>query len=82
MFDSHMDASHPTWIGDWPTWDEFPTKSHLAGADSRESLDAWFDGWTDVLDRNGFKVVEYEVPAENVMVGRSGLQVAFLPVKE
>jgi hypothetical protein len=56
-----------------------PPSKYLSGTDSREALSAWFDGWTDTLERNGFRVVEYEVPAENVMDAPSGLQVAFKP---
>jgi hypothetical protein len=80
----------------WYTWlsqllednvlpeDEFDPKEvtheYRSGTDSREALDAWFDGWTDTLERNGFKVVEYEVPDNQVVMAKSGLQVAFKPV--
>lgn len=53
---------------------------HVAACASRKALDAWFDGWHDVLAANGFHVAEYTVPEENVVDGHSGLQCAFLPV--
>lgn len=83
MCDSHTDADHPVWLTWWGDGDfsyEEIEPEHLAACDSREALDAWFDGWQDKLEANGFRVVEYTVPAENVVDSRSGLQVAFLPV--
>ncbi len=91
----HSNASHPAWdpgsfnrllleLSDGVKAENFevgfvPPSEYLSGTDSREALAAWFDGWTDVLERNGFKAVEYDVPAENVMDAPSGLQVAFKP---
>lgn len=75
---------------DYYTWgpEEIPygyeegeaNSSYIAACASRKALDTWFDGWQDQLEANGFHVVEYTVPAENVVDGRSGLQCAFLPV--
>jgi hypothetical protein len=97
MWDSHAGLHHPAWSSevDWIEGeDEYGTyrgsilefeecpRRYLAACDSREALDAWFDGWQDKLEANGFKVVEYTVPDENVVDGGSGLQCAFLPVGE
>lgn len=95
MCNSHAEEGHPAWslcmscLGIWgcecddytPEVDEYTVDyRYLAACDSREALDAWFDGWQDQLEANGFRVVEYTVPAENVVDSRSGLQVAFKPV--
>lgn len=84
MCDAHIGAHHPTWGADF-TYDQLDDigdlSEYLAACDSRESLDAWFDGWHDMLAANGFRVVEYTVPAENVLESLSGLQVAFLPME-
>lgn len=95
MCNSHADGAHPAWslcmscLDPWgcdcddyaPEVDEDEvTSDYVAACASREALDAWFDGWHEQLAANGFKVVEYTVPAENVVDGYSGLQCAFLPV--
>lgn len=85
MLYEHRDDAHPAWsryneeLDDYEMPEAQYTSAHLAGCDSREALDAWFDGWHKALEDNGFRVVEYTVPAENVIDGRSGLQVAFKP---
>lgn len=73
-------ADHPAWGVDFYSHWKLSEEGYLAACDSREALDTWFDGWQDQLEANGFKVVEYTVPAENVVDGYSGLQCAFLPV--
>jgi hypothetical protein len=81
----NANPDHPAWYYSFFTGsekDDMPhilSEDYLAACDSRESLDAWFDGWHEVLEANGFRVKEYTVPAENVMDSRSGLQVAFRP---
>jgi len=82
MCDSHANMQHPTWALDFDIdqFEGFNRRDYLAACDSRESLNAWFDGWHDVLRANGFKVVEYTVPAENVADSISGTQVAFRKV--
>lgn len=42
------------------------------GFDSREALNAWFDGWGHVLAECDFEVWAYEVPDWAVRVGRHG----------
>lgn len=76
MCDAHASLKHPSWCIDAL---RSVSRGHLAGCDSREALDAWFDGWHQVLADNGFRVVEYTVPVENVLESWSGLQVAFIP---
>lgn len=46
------------------------------GFDSREALNAWFDGWTDALAGCNFSVWEYDVPEWAARVGKYG-QVVF-----
>lgn len=44
---------------------------------SMEALNKWFDGFHEMLARNGFKVVVYEVPDKAVTMGHSGKQLSF-----
>lgn len=82
MCNAHTDDNHPVWLKWWGDGDfsrEEIDPGYLAACDSREALDAWFDGWHDVLSEYGFTVKEYTVPVDQVVTGRSGLQCAFKP---
>lgn len=80
MCDAHEGDHHPTWCPVFSDeFEDIPDDRYRAACASRKALDAWFDGWHEQLAANGFKVVEYTVPAENVVDGYSGLQCAFLP---
>lgn len=85
LCNAHCDpVGHPTWASyqDWASRREIPAYTgyyHLAGCDSRESLEAWFDGFHEALRDNGFTIREYTVPAHQVIDSTSGLQVAFDP---
>jgi hypothetical protein len=77
---AHDKPDHPAWYNSAGKCVEYGRElsaDYHSACDSRESLDAWFDGWHEVLEENGFRVKEYTVQAENVLESRSGLQVAF-----
>lgn len=76
MSESHSDSSHKSWEEDELHW--CVSSEYVAGCPSRRSLEQWFKGYADDLFRAGFRIVTYRVPAEQVEVGYSGTQVAFL----
>ncbi|MEU6684409.1 hypothetical protein [Streptomyces sp. NPDC046832] len=67
---SHCDDRHPSPYAD-PALRGIDT-TERCGFDSREALNAWFDGWTQALSEAGCVVWEYEVPDWAVRVGEFG----------
>lgn len=78
---AHCDEDHPTWSVDFnPDWYETDgVTAWRSGCASLRALQSWFKGWEDILAANGFRVVSYLVPANQVIDSDSGLQVAFRP---
>lgn len=71
-FDRHTIETHPGIMWDVVYFD----RSMQCATDSLEKLMMWFDGVQDDLKDAGFKVIEYEIPAQFVQFGKSGRQVA------
>lgn len=71
---SHAGEKHPS-----PRMDgiEKSGKNYVCGCPSAAALSEWFSGWEAVLLRNGFVVKTYDIPDEEVFIGKSGLQVVF-----
>lgn len=77
MCEDHAGDHHPTWLTDGMTAAYYGNGRWKAAFNSRESLDAWFEGWHETLEANGFCVREYKVPIGDVETSISGAQVAF-----
>jgi hypothetical protein len=76
------DFGTPSWVRDmgWAhnTDNEHPPtewidSAYVCAFDSDMGLLQWFDGWLDHLDRDGFRVYEYECPDK--LVEQAGNQV-------
>ena len=53
------------------------TSGHLFGCPTLPILHKWFWGFWNYFKRMNFQIVEYTVPDDTVIIGVSGLQVAF-----
>lgn len=73
---SHADAEHP--VASIDIGEDFD-KKHFCGCPSLEALEEWFDGWEEILFRNGYFIVKYDIPDDQVLMGYSGRQVGFVP---
>lgn len=76
MATAHNDKDHKSWEADELHW--CLDSDYVAGCPNRQTLMQWFDGYHRGLLAGGFQIVTYRVPAEQVEVGYSGTQVAFL----
>jgi len=66
----HLDLPFEVDREQFPYW-------QTCGFRSREQAEWWFDGLLPYLEANGYRLVEYEVPAGAITDTVSGLQVAF-----
>lgn len=74
MYGAHCGGVHATPYGDPKLMGI--SFGELCALESRTALDAWFDGWHEVLDSLGYVISVYEVPARSVRKGSNG-QVVF-----
>jgi hypothetical protein len=58
-------------------WGTIP-EEWRGGCATLEQLLEWFAGWENVLERNGYFVVTYEVPEEDYIWCNSGKQIIFV----
>jgi hypothetical protein len=71
MAQEHQDPDHPgPYEGDEFPWGFDVQDDHFFGFQSLDLLTAWFDGWLADLDRAGYRVATYKVPADAVVLGR------------
>lgn len=54
-----------------------PNPEYFYGCSSITLLERWFRGFTSSLEKNKFRIMEYEVPEYDVIVSHSGRQIAF-----
>lgn len=73
---AHHDSSHPSWEAD--ELHTFVDSEYIAGCPSYKSLMQWFEGFHRDLPNGGFYPTSYRVPEDQVEMGYSGTQVAFL----
>lgn len=76
----HADYAHPSpYVEKWDGLSlRVPSVDHVYGCPTLTVLNQWFAGWHERLTEDGYSVVEYDVPAHNVRIASSGLQVAFI----
>lgn len=71
MWNAHdCNTSHPSPNSDYKL--SGIDEAERCGFDSLEALNKWFEGFHDVLHSAGYLVFVYDVPAEDVRVGRHG----------
>lgn len=51
---------------------------YVCGCSNKQKLLAWFDGWHDKLQSNGYIIKEYLVDIKNVLQTKSRKQIAFI----
>lgn len=76
MSNAHSDGEdHPTPYCDG--MEEF-THNHVCGVLEWCAVELWFDGFLEELDSLGYVASEYAIEREHLLVGKGGLQVAFV----
>lgn len=75
LCNSH-DASphHPSWYRDYGSI----RYAYVSGCASENQLRMWFYGFVAPLLREGFRIVTYTVPADDVEMSLSGRQLRFI----
>lgn len=73
--EKHSLGRHPGWYSDFEFNEDY--SDYFSGCDSKKSLVKWFWGFNKDLKKEGFSIKEYEVPIENVEIGKSNKQLRF-----
>lgn len=78
MGKSHLDDDHPSVRLDchYNAKKGYAPSDYYCGFRSMKDLDAWFNGWLDILHNNNFHLVMYSIEAKYVFLGKK--QVSFV----
>lgn len=77
LYEEHGDSKdHPNWLDEYDS--AFYDDTYLAGFTSIEQVHNWFNlAIRTLLEKDGFVLIEYDVPDEYVHIGKSGKQCIF-----